>query len=123
MKAAPAVLYDANVLYPHFLQDFLILLVRTGALRARWIEAIQDESIRSLRANRPDLSRDKPLALKDLPDFRVSGYKHQIEALNLSDPDDWHVLAAATEANMSAGLDHGRNLQWAANQALLVLTG
>ncbi len=106
MKAPLAVLYDANVLYPNFLRDFLIRLARTGAVRARWTEAIHEEWMRNLLANRPDLSREKLLALKELmnaavPDCLVSGYEHRIESLNLPDPDDRHVLAAAIEANVS----------------------
>ncbi len=106
MKAAPTVLYDANALYPNFLRDFLIRLARTGAVHARWTEAIHEEWIRNLLANRPDLSPEKLIALKDLmnaavPDCLVSGYEHRLETVGLPDPDDRHVLAAAIEAKAS----------------------
>jgi len=42
MKAAPA-LYDACVLYPALLRDFLMWLGLSGCIQARWSRTIQDE--------------------------------------------------------------------------------
>lgn len=49
-------LYDANALYPASVRDLLIRLARTGIVGARWTAQIQDEWIRNLLANRPDLT-------------------------------------------------------------------
>jgi hypothetical protein len=37
-----------------------------------------------------------------VPDCLVTGYEHLIEGLDLPDPDDRHVLAAAIRANAQA---------------------
>jgi hypothetical protein len=52
-------LYDANVLYPASLRDLLIRLAMTGMVGARWTARIQDEWIRSLLQNRPDLHAEQ----------------------------------------------------------------
>jgi predicted nucleic acid-binding protein len=93
-------LFDANVLFPARVRDLLIELATTGVFRARWSEAIHDEWMSSLLASRPDLTRERlarTRALMDqaVPDAIVSGYEHLIEGLQLPDPDDRHVLAAA----------------------------
>jgi hypothetical protein len=38
------VIYDANVLYPSMLRDLLIRVAQAGLVRARWTEAILDET-------------------------------------------------------------------------------
>ena len=50
------VIYDANVLYPAPLRDFLMRLALTDLFRARWTEEIHDEWIRNLLEARPDLT-------------------------------------------------------------------
>lgn len=62
-------LFDACVLYPAPLRDLLMSLAIEDIFRAKWTEQIHDEWIRNVLRNRPDL--------------------------NLPDPDDRHVLAAA----------------------------
>ena len=48
--------YDACVLYPAPLRDFLMHLALTDLFRAKWTERIHDEWIRNLLKNRPDLT-------------------------------------------------------------------
>ena len=65
---------------------------------------IHEEWIRNLLLKRPDLSRDKLEGLRDMmieviPDSLVTGYEPAIDGLQLPDPDDRHVLAAALRAN------------------------
>lgn len=98
--AAATVVYDANVLYPAPLRDFLIRLAMSGLIRARWTDAIHDEWIRNLLQNRPDLvpaqlKRTRELMDRAVPDCLVAGYEKLIEKLALPDADDRHVLAAA----------------------------
>jgi hypothetical protein len=93
-------IYDACVLYPAPLRDFLIRLGLTGCVRARWTMRIHEEWKRNLLRKRPDLTSgqlDRTSALMDraIPDALVSGYEAIISDLNLPDPDDRHVLAAA----------------------------
>lgn len=98
--------YDANVLYPAPLRDFLMHLALTGVYRARWSSQIHDEWKRNLLINRPELTReqlDRTSALMDkaVPDGLVSDYQSLIEGLKLPDADDRHVLAAAIKCNAS----------------------
>ena len=95
--------YDACVLYPAPLRDLLMHLAVAGLVRARWTDAIHEEWIRNLLANRPDLTRaqlEHTRALMDraVPDALVQGYEPRIPSLALPDADDRHVLAAAVEA-------------------------
>jgi hypothetical protein len=97
------VIYDACVLYPAPLRDLLIRLASKGLVRARWTDRILDESFRNILANRPDLvpgslDRTRELMNRALRDVLVTGHEGLIEGLNLPDPDDRHVLAAAIRA-------------------------
>lgn len=47
-------LYDANVLYPAPLRDLLMRVAAAGLVQAKWTDAIHEEWIRSLLADRPD---------------------------------------------------------------------
>lgn len=94
------VIYDANVLYPNSLRDLLIRIAQAGVVQAKWTGEILDETLGSLRRNRPDISPNKISRLRDLmnaavPDCLVTGYEPLIEGLKLPDAKDRHVLAAA----------------------------
>lgn len=94
------VLYDACVFYPNHLRDILMQLSTTGLFAAKWTEQIHDEWMRNLRLNRPDIDTDKLETLKQrinqsVPDCLVTDFEHIIPSLDLPDPDDRHVLAAA----------------------------
>ncbi|MBB1519041.1 PIN domain-containing protein [Aquipseudomonas guryensis] len=98
--------YDANVLYPAPLRDFLMHLALTGVYRARWSAQVHDEWKRNLLINRPELTAeqlDRTSSLMDraVPDALVVDYAPLIEGLNLPDVDDRHVLAAAIKCNAS----------------------
>ena len=97
------VIYDANVLYPSYQRMFLIEVARAGLVRGRWTEQILDEVFRNLKVNRPDLhpaslDRTRALMSESIRDVTVTGYEPLIESLELPDPDDRHVLAAAIKA-------------------------
>ncbi|WP_223504535.1 PIN domain-containing protein [Pseudomonas sp. GL-RE-29] len=98
--------YDACVLYPAPLRDFLMWLALSGRFRARWSMEIHNEWKRNLLKNRPDLTAtqlERTSELMDLaiPDACVTGYEMLIEGLSLPDNDDRHVLAAAIRCNAS----------------------
>ncbi|GCD88020.1 PIN domain-containing protein [Nocardioides sp. LS1] len=97
------VLYDANVLYPSTLRDLLIRVAQAGLVQAKWTDQILDEVFDNLTADRPDLDPAKLARTRDLMnravrDCLVTGYEPLIDAIDLPDPDDRHVLAAAIKA-------------------------
>ena len=93
------VLLDANVLYPNVLRDLLLSLASAGLYHARWTDRINEEWTRNLVADRPDIDPRIPELLKlvnqSVPDCLVENYDILIDQLELPDPDDRHVLAAA----------------------------
>jgi predicted nucleic acid-binding protein len=98
--SAFTVLYDACVLYPAPLRDLLMRVAMTDLYRAKWSNAIHDEWIRNVLANRSDLTqgqleRTRSLMNRSVLDAVVEGYEPLISGLDLPDPDDRHVLAAA----------------------------
>lgn len=100
MERRPVAVYDANVLYPAQLRDFLMRLAVNGVVRAHWSPDIHDEWIRNVHADHPDigweeLEHTRQLMDQALPDACVRGFHHRIEALSLPDPADRHVLAVA----------------------------
>jgi predicted nucleic acid-binding protein len=93
-------LLDACVLYPAPLRDLLIEVAKTGIYRARWSDDIHDEWISALLEQREDLdpavlARTRELMNSAIPDCLVTGHEAIIPSLNLPDPKDRHVLAAA----------------------------
>ena len=104
--SAFTVVYDACVLYPAPLRDFLMRLALTGLFRARWSHDIHEEWKRNLLLNRQDLRReqlDRTSGLMDraIPDALVDGYHDLIAGLRLPDQDDRHVLAASIRCGAS----------------------
>lgn len=92
--------FDACVLYPAPLRDLLMSVTLTEQFRARWTNEIQDEWVRNLLKAREDLTAENLQRTVDLmnqavPDCLVENYEGYIDALELPDPDDRHVLAAA----------------------------
>lgn len=95
--------FDACVLYPAPLRDLLMSVAMTDQFRARWTEEIHDEWTRNLLANRADLDaaqlqRTVELMNMAVPDCLVENYDWMIDSLELPDPNDRHVLAAAIKS-------------------------
>ena len=98
------VIFDANVLYPAPLRDLLMSVALTEQFRAKWTNEIHDEWSRNLLKNRSDITEvqlQKIIKLMNaaVPDSLVDNYDGFIECLNLPDPNDRHVLAAAIKCN------------------------
>lgn len=94
------VLYDACVLYPAPLRDFLMHLALTDLYRAKWSHDIHEEWIQAVLRVRGDLvrsqlDRTRDLMNKHVRDCLVTDYQDLVAGLTLPDPDDRHVLAAA----------------------------
>jgi len=93
-------MFDACVLYPAPLRDLLMSIALTDQFRARWTDAIHAEWTRNLLHDRPDIARPQlqkiiELMNRAVPDCLVTNYEDIIASLQLPDPDDRHVLAAA----------------------------
>ncbi len=99
-SASFTVVYDACVLYPAALRDLLMRLAVARLCRARWTVQILNEAFENLQAARPDL-HPKRLAVtrrrmcEAVPECLVEDYQRLISSLDLPDPGDRHVLAAA----------------------------
>jgi predicted nucleic acid-binding protein len=94
------VVYDACVLFPAPLRDLLMRVAHAGLVKARWSDTILDECFRNIIAFRPDLdpamlARTRRLMNTAVADSLVTGYEPLVDGLELPDPDDRHVLAAA----------------------------
>jgi predicted nucleic acid-binding protein len=102
-RGRPVAVYDANVLYPAQLRDFLMRLALQEAVRAHWTDKIHEEWMRNVEADYPDISwedlrRIRELMDKALPGASIDEYEDLISELSLPDPSDRHVLAAAIRA-------------------------
>lgn len=94
------VFLDASVLYPAPLRDLLLELAVADLYRAKWSDAVHEEWIRAVLKNRSDLTRTQLERTRDLMnaharDPLVTDFERLIGVLDLPDPDDRHVLAAA----------------------------
>ncbi len=101
------VVLDACVLYPAPLRDLLLELAISGLYKAHWSSAIHIEWIRAVLRERSDLDEQKLLRTRQLMDLHsedalVEGHEALIEGLQLPDPDDRHVLAAAIHSRADA---------------------
>ncbi len=97
---------DACVLYSALLRDFTMRLIIEDALDARWTEQIHTEWTRNLLQDRPDLTAAGLRKVCDLMNrfarnAVVTGFEEYIGTLQLPDPKDRHVLAAAIHAKAS----------------------
>lgn len=100
------VVYDACVLYPAPLRDLLMQLATEGLFRACWSDAIHDEWMRNVLANRPDLTREQLERTRDrmntsVLDSIVTEYEDFIPLIKLPDDNDRHVVAAAIRCGAS----------------------
>jgi predicted nucleic acid-binding protein len=93
-------LFDASVLYSASISFLVMETARAGIFRARWSPQIHDEWTRNLIKNRPDLDPIKVHRRREIMDVTVhdaliTEFDDLIPSIDLPDPDDKHVLAAA----------------------------
>lgn len=98
--------FDANVFYGARLRSLILSLAQTKLFRARWSDKVHEEWIGNLLKNRPDLQRDSLERTRQsmdaaVLDALVTGYEPLIDAMQLPDPNDRHVLAAAVVCKSS----------------------
>lgn len=93
-------LLDACVLVPIALADTLLRLAEADLYRPLWSETILDEMVMALEEIHPDLGDGRArhraeVMQKQFEDACVTGWQGLLSGLELPDPDDRHVLAAA----------------------------
>lgn len=91
---------DANVFFGARLRSLMMEVAATGLFRARWSPDVHREWMEAVIKRRPDITMadlEPTRASMDaaVPDSLVTGYEALIGGLNLPDPDDRHILAAA----------------------------
>jgi len=102
MDTPPRAIIDACVLYSAPLRDLVVRLGQSGLLQARWTDEIHDEWMRNVLKNNPKVSRDRLERTRSLMDGAIRdslvvGYSTLVPSLDLPDPDDRHILAAAIQ--------------------------
>lgn len=97
------VVLDANVLFPVRIRDVLLTLAQEGLFRARLTDQIMEEWSRNLIRLKPDLEdsvrKQDALIRRHFEECFVEGYEPLIAGLDLPDPNDRHVLAAAIRSS------------------------
>jgi hypothetical protein len=98
--------FDACILYPFHLRNIVVQAAVDRLVDARWTDEIHDEWIRNLVVGVPGLPverlrQTRLLMNVALPSATVTGYEPIMSSLALPDPDDRHVVAAATTAGAS----------------------
>ena len=97
---------DANVLYPQLVRDTLLSLAVERLYHARWSATIHDEWTRNLAKDRPELAARLPQVVQlmnaSVPDCLVTQYEKLVTAIELPDPNDRHVVAAAIAGHADA---------------------
>lgn len=95
-----AAFLDACVLVPIAPCDTLLRFADAGAFRPLWSDGVEREAIRALCEIHPDIdpsrfhSRFRNMN-EAFEDASVSGWEPLVDGLELPDPNDRHVLAAA----------------------------
>ena len=102
-----AALLDACALVPVSLADTLLRVAEHGLYRPLWSEQLIDETQHAILRVHPGIDpagvTRRFAAMRDyFPDAMVTGWEPLEASLQLPDPDDRHVLAAAIRGNAQA---------------------
>lgn len=97
---------DANVLFTKLQCDALLSLADAGLYAAKWSADIEREWMASRLEKYPgseEVNAEKARQMCEaIPDCMVTGYEPFIQFLELPDPNDRHVLAAAIVGHADA---------------------
>jgi len=102
----PVAFLDASVLYPAGTRDLLMRLAVHRLFHARWSKDVHREWMAAVRRDYPDIADHKLERTRSLMDEHAEGsivadYEFLIDRLELPDPGDRHVLAAAITGKAS----------------------
>jgi predicted nucleic acid-binding protein len=94
------VLLDSSVLFPVFISNLLLFLAERQLFKVRWTARIHGEWVNRRLDRYPDsdraaLERKRTVMDREFEEALVSGFEALIDEIDLPDPDDQHVLAAA----------------------------
>jgi predicted nucleic acid-binding protein len=99
---------DANVFYGARLRSLVLFVAQSKLYRARWTERVNDEWIDAVvkKAKRPSITKEALQSTRDdmnkaILDCLVENYQHIEVGLQLPDPKDKHILAAAIHCHAS----------------------
>ena len=93
---------DTNIIYPIEIRDLLFWFAHYELYTPKWSRHIFAEWIAVMRrkgASEEEIAKRTEKANKAFPDALVKNYESLIDSLDLPDPKDRHVLAAAIKAN------------------------
>lgn len=98
---------DACVLVPIAPCDTLLRMADSGAFRPLWSTRVVGEALRALERIHPDIDRSRFLSRfrsmnEAFEDALVEGWEPLEQAIDLPDPDDRHVVAAALRGRADA---------------------
>ncbi len=90
---------DTNVLFPFELRDLLLSFAEYDLFNPLWSESVFKE-LKGKLVEKNQMSETQAMRLitvmkEAFPQAMVSGFEDRIEALDLPDPGDRHILAAA----------------------------
>lgn len=92
-------LLDTSVLFPALLRDTLLRVAASGLYRPIWsphiLRELRGRLLSSYPHPPPDVDRLLTHMRDTFPDSVVQGYERLIPTINLPDPKDQHVVAAA----------------------------
>ena len=93
---------DTNVIFPIEIRDLLFWLASYDLYTPRWSDHIFDEWVKVMHdkgVSSEVIQSRTAVADAAFPDARVENYALLIDSLELPDPKDRHVLAAAIKTN------------------------
>jgi predicted nucleic acid-binding protein len=93
---------DTNVIYPLWIRDLLLWFAHHDLYTPKWSKHIFDEWEEVMRRKgiaEEDRIRRMSIVDEAFPDARVENYEPIVQMLDLPDPKDKHVLAAAIKTN------------------------
>ncbi len=97
---------DAHVLYPQLIRDTLLSLAVERLYHARWSATIHAEWTRNLAEDRPELAAKLSLVVErmnaSVSDCLLTNYEKLANSIELPDPDDRHLVAAAIVGHADA---------------------
>jgi predicted nucleic acid-binding protein len=98
----PRVFLDANCIYKLYLRSLLFTLANNGLIQLCWSQDVIDEAAEGLARRFPkqrlELARKLQKYFLYFDDGEVHGFEYLVGTLGCNDPNDEHVLAAATHS-------------------------